>query len=432
MPERKKALVIGSGGREHAIVSALNRSPTQPEVICAPGNGGIAKEARTVEINAAAPEDLDRLVEFARQEKIDITIVGPEAPLVLGVVDRFEAAGLNVFGPPASGARLEGSKCFMKEFFVRHGIPTASFKIFDTPDEARRYVETCPIPTVVKADGLAAGKGVIVCRERQEALDAVDAIMVERRFGEAGSRAIVEECLEGDEISILVVTDGTDFIPLETAQDYKPAFDGGLGPNTGGMGSYSPYLSLGSKTVQRAIEDIISPSISGLRAESIPFRGVLYAGLMLTDSGPKILEYNVRFGDPETQPILSRLRTDIYRLFEATVSEAGLARFTLDWDDRAAVCVVAASGGYPGPYAKGHVISGLEEAEAVSTDGSVKVFHAGTGLDADGRVVTAGGRVLGITALGDTQEEARTTAYAAAGKIRFEGMRSRSDIAAAP
>ncbi|MBN1442475.1 MAG: phosphoribosylamine--glycine ligase [Planctomycetes bacterium] len=430
MNRRKKVLVVGGGGREHAIVSTLARGASAVDVYCAPGNGGIRREARAVDIGCDTPDDIERLASFARRESIDLTVVGPEAPLVLGIADRFEAEGLRIFGPPAAGARLEGSKCFLKEFLARRSIPTAEFRIFDRAEDALTHVETCPVPVVVKADGLAAGKGVIVARERREAVLAVEAIMVERRFGEAGRRIVVEECLAGSEVSLLVVTDGRSYIPLETAQDYKPAFDGGKGPNTGGMGSYSPYLSLGSPLVQQALERIIAPTIEGLRDEGIPFRGVLYAGLMLTSDGPKILEYNVRFGDPETQPILMRLGTDLLSLLEAAASEGGLERFTLEWDPRSAVCVVLASGGYPGSYEKGLAITGLEEAEQVAAPGEVKVFHAGTAAGAQGEIVTSGGRVLGVTALGETQEVARRRAYEAVAKIGFAGMRCRTDIAA--
>ncbi len=425
-----RVLVVGSGGREHAIVSALARSPSKPVVFCAPGNGGIAQDAQIVDISVDSPESIDRLLAFAQSDAIDLTVVGPETPLVMGIVDRFEAAGQRIFGPPASGARLEGSKCFTKEFLARHNIPTAPFRIFDDADEARRHVENGPIPVVLKADGLAAGKGVIVARERQEALNAVDAILVERRFGAAGDRLLVEECLEGSEISLLVVTDGDHYIPLETAQDYKPAFDGNQGPNTGGMGSYSPYLSLGDPTMQRILEVIIRPTLDGLRDEGVAFRGLLYAGLMLTNTGPQVLEFNVRFGDPETQPILTRLRTDLLELFEAAVTPGALARFTLEWDPRPAVCVVAASGGYPGSYEKGLPITGLDEATAGVPGTELEVYHAGTARGTGGQTVTTGGRVLGVTCIGETREAAREKAYAALAKIHFDGIRYRRDIAA--
>ncbi|MCZ6794847.1 MAG: phosphoribosylamine--glycine ligase [Planctomycetota bacterium] len=429
MAASRKVLVVGSGGREHAIVHSLAHSRAKPEVFCAPGNGGIASEATCVDLPASSPEDLDRLVDFVASNGIELTVVGPEAPLVLGLVDRLEAAGLRAFGPPAAGARLEGSKCFTKEFLARHDIPTAPFRIFDDAEEARTFVRDHSLPLVLKADGLAAGKGVIVAREREEALGAVDAILVERRFGDAGRRLLVEECLEGSEISLLVVTDGEHYVPLETAQDYKPAFDGNTGPNTGGMGAYSPYLSLGDPQVQEILERVVRPTLDGLRDEGLPFRGVLYAGLMLTSDGPRVLEFNVRFGDPEAQPILSRLRTDVLDLFEATVSPGGLARFVLDWDPRAAVCVVAASAGYPGSYTTGKRISGLDEAMLSVPSSELTIYHAATKLEPAGGLVTSGGRVLGVTALGESREAARRTAYAALEPIHFEGMRYRNDIA---
>ena len=423
----KKILVVGSGGREHALVSTLKRSPSVGEVFCAPGNGGIENEASIVAIDASTDEGIDRLAAFAKSEGIDLTVVGPELPLVLGIVDRFERDGLRVFGPPASGARLEGSKVFTKEFLARHRIPTAAFEVFDEAEAARRHARERSAPMVVKADGLAAGKGVIVAKTQDEAIEAIDSMLVDRRFGESGHRVVIEDCLVGEEISILILTDGQHYVPLETAQDYKPAYDGGKGPNTGGMGSYSPYLKLSDPQVQRILETIIGPTLDGLRADDIEFRGVLYAGIMLTDDGPSVLEYNVRFGDPETQPILSRLRTDLAELFDAAVTPGGLERCVLEWDPRTAVCVVAASEGYPGSYPKGREITGLSAAEETSP-GNVKVFHAGTKRDGDA-IVTSGGRVLGITALADSRGAARDLAYAATAAIRFDGMQFRTDIA---
>ena len=418
----KKVLVVGSGGREHALVSAVCRSRGSPRVYCAPGNASIAAEAECVPIGV---ENIEELVGFARSEEIDLTIVGPEVPLVLGIVDVFQNEGLRIFGPPSEGAQLEGSKIFCKEFLARNDIPTAPFEIFDDPEAALRHVEERATPMVVKADGLAAGKGVIVAPDRSTARDAVRSIMIDRSFGAAGDRIVVEDCLTGSEMSVMILTDGVSYLPLETSQDYKPAFDGNKGPNTGGMGAYSPYLGLGDPVVQRILQDIARRTVRALRKEGLRFHGVLYAGVMLTGKGPQVLEYNVRFGDPETQPILSRLRSDIVELFDAACEENGLERVHIDWDPRPAVCVVAASAGYPGSYEKGKVITGLQDANAVE---GVSVHHAGTRLAAGGECVTAGGRVLGITALGSDRDEARSRAYEALGKIRFDGLQHRSDI----
>lgn len=425
MSARKKVLVIGSGGREHTIVSTIARSPSEPEIYCAPGNAGIAGEARCIDI---AGEDLEKLLEFAHEKSIDLTIVGPEAPLVAGIVDLFESEGLKIFGPGKGGAQLEGSKIFCKEFLCRHGIPTAAFEIFDDSESALAHVNERPLPMVIKADGLAAGKGVCVAHDRTTALDAVKDIMIERSFGEAGARLLVEDCLTGSEISIMALTDGTNYLPLETAQDYKPAFDGNVGPNTGGMGSYSPYYSLGDPLVQDILDRIIRKTVEGLAQEELPFKGVLYAGIMLTEEGPMMLEYNARFGDPETQSILSRLKTDPLAVFEAASVPGGLEHLVLEWDERDAVCIVAASEGYPGSYEKGIPITGIDQAKADAGQDCLWVYHAGTGQDESGGLVTAGGRVLGITALGEDREAARTAAYKALESINFEGLHSRSDI----
>ncbi len=424
----KKVLVIGSGGREHAIVSALCRSPQSPKVYCAPGNAGIARDAECIPIGCDSVSDLEKMLAFAKSESIDLTIVGPEVPLCLGVSDLFQKEGLKVFGPGVEGAQLEGSKIFCKEFFTRHSSPTADYEIFDDADAARAHVESRPVPMVIKADGLAAGKGVIVAQDRKTALAAVQSIMVDKVFGDAGDRLVVEDCLTGSEMSVLIITDGTHYLPLETAQDYKPAYDGNEGPNTGGMGSYSPYYSLGDPLVQKILQTVVQPTVEGLKSDGIRFHGVLYAGLMLTEDGPKMLEYNVRFGDPETQPILSRLRSDAVALFDSACEDRGLERFVLEWDPSPAVCVVAASGGYPGSYPKGKEITGLDAAEETD-DGApfLKVYHAGTKSD-DGRCVTSGGRVLGVTSLGADREDARQRAYAALEKISFEGLTHRSDI----
>ncbi|MBI4606109.1 MAG: phosphoribosylamine--glycine ligase [Planctomycetes bacterium] len=422
-----KVLVVGSGGREHAIVATLLRSGRRPEVLCAPGNAGIGAEARLVEGSGDSPEGIESLLGLARDEGIDLTVVGPEAPLVLGIADRFAAAGLRVFGPSREAAALEGSKCRAKELLARHGIPTAPFRIFDDARPAMAHLERAAYPLVLKADGLAAGKGVIVARDRAEAAAGAEAILVERRFGDAGRRLLVEDFLPGSEVSLLVITDGEDFLPLETAQDYKQAFDGDEGPNTGGMGCYSPTIALEDPVIRDAVERIVRPTLAGLREEGVLFRGVLYCGLMLTAKGPQVLEFNVRLGDPETQAILVRLKTDLLEVFERAV-EGRLRGVRLEWDRRHSVCVVATSGGYPGTHATGFPITGLEGVRTSAPD--VRVFHAGTRRAPSGEVLTSGGRVLGVTALGATRAEARAKAYAALEGIRFEGMRYRQDIGA--
>ena len=420
-----KVLVIGSGGREHAIVSALRRSPHRPEVICVPGNAGIAAEARVLEGAPDSAEGVERLVALARREAPDLTVVGPEAPLVLGLADRLEAEGFKVFGPSKEAARLEGSKCFAKEFLARHGVPTAAFRIFEDAREARAYVERVELPAVLKADGLAAGKGVIIARDRKEALGAVEAILVESRFGDAGKRLVVEECLRGSEMSFFIISDGESFVPLETAQDYKPVRDGDQGPNTGGMGSYSPYLPLGHPRIEEISRLVVEPTLRGLQADGIDYRGFLYIGLMLTKKGPSVLEFNVRLGDPETQPLLSRLRSDFVEIAERAIARR-LAGCKLSWDPQHAVAVVAASEGYPGKCSTGLPISGLE----TITDDGVKVYHSGTKRGPSGEILTAGGRVLAVTALGPDRAAARAKAYAALSKIHFKGMHHRTDIGA--
>jgi phosphoribosylamine--glycine ligase len=416
-------LVIGSGGREHALVSAFNRSPRKPRVHCAPGNAGVQAEATTVDISPDGPDGIERLLLHARKERIDLTLVGPEAPLVLGIVDRFEAEGLKIFGPNRSAARLEGSKCFTKEFLARQGIPTASFQSFDDAAKARAHVEKRALPLVVKADGLAAGKGVILAGSREEAIQAIDAMLLERRFGDAGKRVVIEDCLEGSELSFLIVTDGESYVPLETAQDYKRIFDSDRGPNTGGMGCYSPRCSLNDPLIREIGDRVIRPTLEGLRREDIRFRGVLYVGLMLTKTGPQVLEFNVRLGDPETQAILVRLRSDWVELLERAMA-GNLGGYEPSWDPRPSVCVIGASAGYPGSYRTGHAISGLETVQ----DADVHVFHAGTKVGPGGEVLTAGGRVLAVTALGKDLRQAREKTYAAISKIRFEGMQYRLDI----
>ncbi len=423
-----KVLVVGSGGREHALVSALRASSSVDEVFCAPGNAGIGQEATLLDARLQTPAGIEALAGEVKDQGIDLTIVGPEAPLVAGIVDEFESRGLRVFGCSKSAAQLEGSKSFTKEFLARHDIPTAAFGVFDRSGPAYEHIEKSAVPVVVKADGLAAGKGVIVAQSRQEACEAVDAMMVEKRFGAAGERVVIEECLQGSEISLFVLSDGNDYVLLETSQDYKPIFDGDRGPNTGGMGTYSPYFSVDDPIVERARKEILEPTLNGMRADGHPFRGVLYAGLMLTESGPQVIEYNVRFGDPEVQSLLIRLRSDFLELVERAI-DGELRGYCPEWDPRHAVCVIAASGGYPGSYATGKAITGLDSI----TSPDVKVYHAGTARGAHedgspGEIVTSGGRVLGVTALGDTRDLARERAYGALENIRFEGMQFRKDI----
>ncbi len=419
-----KILVLGSGGREHALVTAFARSPQKPQVFCSPGNAGIHAEADALEVSPHGAVAHGDLIEAARRERIDLTIVGPEAPLAAGIVDDFESADLRIFGPDAQAAQLEGSKCFTKEFLARHDIPTAAFEIFEDAPAAYAYIEKRGTPIVVKADGLAAGKGVVVAQDMDAACQAVDSMLVEGDFGDAGRRVVIEDCLRGSEISLFAICDGTDYVLLETAQDYKPIFDGDRGPNTGGMGTYSPYYAVHDPIVVEARRRIIEPTLAGMQKEGHPFRGILYAGLMLTPSGPQVIEFNVRFGDPEAQVILPRLLSDPLELFErAAVGE--LAGYEPRWDPRHSVCVIAASGGYPGSYAKGRKITGLEAIK----DPLVKVYHAGTARDHDGDLITSGGRVLGVTALGDDRQAARARAYAAMAHIQFDGVQYRRDIA---
>lgn len=490
----KKVLVVGRGGREHAICWKLKASPKVSEVFCAPGNAGTAKDARNVAIE---PDDFRGLAQFAKREGIDLTVVGPEEPLAKGIADYFRKENLRVFGPSAEAAELEGSKVFAKEMMRQAGIPTADYRVFTTapdaeryvlsrevmltlrprnhpdfrgptlcrtaadclelidrffdprgnpppgiemeiagrnqrkafrnPAEAREHVLTQPLGLVVKADGLAAGKGVHVCEDVREALDAIHQIMVRRDFGRAGDRVLIEERLEGPETSVIALTDGRTLLVLESSQDHKRAFDDDRGPNTGGMGVYSPTTgTLTPELMAKIEEDVLVPAVHRMKRLRRPFKGVLYAGLMLTDQGPKVLEFNVRFGDPECQALMARLKSDLYDLLDAVVEER-LDQVEVEWDPRPSVTVVIASEGYPGPYEREKPIFGLSEAEKVP---GVKVFHAGTKPGPDGRVLTDGGRVLNVTAVGETLEEARELAYRAVREIRFQGARYRRDIAA--
>lgn len=416
-----KVLVIGGGGREHALVWKIAQSPRVEKIYCAPGNAGIKALAECVEI---AADDVEKLLAFAREEGINLTVVGPEAPLMAGIVDAFRAEGLRIFGPTRAAAELEGSKAMAKDLMAKYNIPTAAYRVFTEAEPAKAFIRQLGAPCVVKADGLAAGKGVIVARTLAEAEAAVDLIMGERAFGSAGDRVVVEEYLEGQEVSILAFTDGRTVIPMVSAQDHKRIFDGDQGPNTGGMGAYSPAPIYTPEVAAVVEREILLPTIQGMAADGRPYQGVLYAGLMLTKDGPKVLEYNARFGDPETQAVLPRLETDLVEIMEAVI-DGRLDEIQIQWKPEAAVCVVMAAEGYPGPITKGDEIQGLAEAAATGA----LVFHAGTMAEGE-RILTAGGRVLGVTALGANIEEAIQKAYQGVGCIRFRGMQYRRDIGA--
>ncbi len=415
-------LIIGNGGREHALAWKIAQSRRVERVFVAPGNAGTALEAENVDIQAT---DFKKLIKFAKENQIGLTVVGPEAPLTAGIVDAFLAEKLRVFGPTKAAAELEGSKVFCKNLLRHADVPTADYRVFRTADRAVTFLkEREDVPVVVKADGLASGKGVIVCSGRAEALDAVDRIGRAKEFGDAGNQIVIEERLDGQEASILAISDGQTIVTLPPAQDHKRANDGDTGPNTGGMGAYCPTPLLDDAALRWIEEHVLVPTVHAMKRSRRPFRGVLYAGLMLTNQGPKVLEYNVRFGDPECQPILMRLKSDLVDILEATV-EGQLDRLEpIEWDPRPAVCVVMASEGYPGKYQTGRPIRGLDEAAKVS---DVKVFHAGTAT-ASGQVVTNGGRVLGVTALGNTISAAKLQAYTAVKAIRWDGAWCRKDI----
>ena len=415
-----KILVIGSGGREHAILWKLSQSPRVTQLLCAPGNAGTAQLAINYPVAAA---DLPSLVALAKSQSVDLTIVGPDDPLAEGIVDLFQSEGLRIFGPCAAAALLESSKSFAKGFMVRHGIPTGESDSFSESEDAIEHCRMASYPLVVKADGLALGKGVVIAQNQTEAETAIKQMMVDKVFGDAGNTVVIEEFLTGPECSLHALVDRTHYLLFPDAKDHKRALDGDLGLNTGGMGTISPSGVLDAAMQERVREEILEPFVKGLAADGLPFHGMLFPGLMITPEGPKVLEFNCRFGDPETQVLMCRLKTDLLDLIEATV-DGKLSEMQPLWDDRVAVCIVLASAGYPGPIEKGKVITGLESA---SPDPDIVIFHAGTALK-EGKVVTNGGRVLGITALGATLEEARSKAYAVADKIEFEGKHLRRDI----
>ena len=414
-----KVLVVGSGGREHAICWKLKQSPRVTELYCAPGNAGIGKDAECVPVSA---EDIPGIVALAQEKAIDLAVIGPEVPLAMGIVDALEAVGVKTFGPNKKCSQLEASKAFTKSFLARHDIPTAKYKEYTDKQALIDDIGIFGWPMVIKADGLAAGKGVVLAENAVEADAPIEDMMGSRVFGEAGDKIVVEECLRGVEASMLCFVDTNTIVPMEPAQDYKRILDGDRGPNTGGMGSYSPSLVFNDALMEQLRKEILEPTLAGFQADGLDFRGVLFIGLMIGKDGPKVIEFNNRFGDPETQSVLMRLDTDLLDVFEA-VCDDRLAEIELKWKPQTACCVVAASGGYPGSYEKGKVITGLDD-----VDEDIVVFHAGTAFDADGNIVTSGGRVLGVTALGETHDEAREKAYDNIEKIAFEGMQYRKEI----
>jgi len=417
-----KVLVIGSGGREHTLVWKITQSPKVSKVYCAPGNAGISRLAQCVNIDA---DSIEKLVDFAKKEKIDLTVVGPELPLSRGIVNEFNKQGLRIFGPSKEATEIESSKVFSKFLLKKYNIPTANYEVFQNSEKALDYIQQQTFPLVIKADGLAAGKGVFIVKNLLEAKDALNTLMDEKQFGDAGRQVIIEEFLEGEEVSILAFCDGKTVIPMVSSQDHKKIFDNDQGPNTGGMGAYSPVPFYPDEVEKRVLEEILKPTIKGLQREGKEYKGVLYAGLILTKEGPKVLEFNARFGDPETQVILPRLKTDLVDILNAVI-EGSLHKINIEWNNNCAVCVVVASGGYPGKYQKGKVISGLERLEKMK---NIIAFHAGTKLQ-DNQVITSGGRVLGITAWDETISKAKERAYMAVKEIYFEDMYYRKDIAA--
>ncbi len=416
-----KVLLIGSGGREHALAWKISQSPLLTKLYAAPGNAGISQLAECVPIESS---DIQGLLEFALREKIDLTVVGPEVPLVAGIGDVFRENGLLLFGPSKEAALLEGSKAFSKEIMTKYGVPTAAYEIFTNANEAKHYVIEAEMPLVIKADGLAAGKGVVICESSEHAVATLTQMMEEKIFGDAGSKVIIEKKLEGEELSILVLTDGKKIIPLASARDHKRVYDHDRGPNTGGMGAFSPSMKIPESEMGGIIDIAVRPILQGMALDGMPYRGVLYAGIMMTKEGPFVLEYNCRFGDPETEVILPRLRSDLLPVM-TQVANGCLEMESLEWYDKACITVVMASGGYPGAYKKGFTIQGLD---TVKGQPDIAVFHAGTAFNAQKQVVTAGGRVLAVTAWGDTLKAAHERAYQVIEKINFEGGFCRRDI----
>ncbi|MDR4508423.1 MAG: phosphoribosylamine--glycine ligase [Candidatus Brocadiaceae bacterium] len=415
-----KILLVGSGGREHALAWKIAQSPLVKKIYCAPGNPGIAEVTECVDIQV---ENIEDLYFFARKEKIDLTVVGPEDPLTMGIVDKFREGNLHIFGPNKRAAIIEGSKVFAKTLMRKHGIPTGDFKVFEELKQAKIFLETSEFPLVIKADGLAKGKGVFVCKTLEEGHKHLDEIMEERIFGKAGDKVLIEEFLVGEEVSILALTDGKTIVPLSSAQDHKAVYDGDKGPNTGGMGAYSP-AALMTDTLQFYIEEnILVPIVHAMKKENRPYKGVLYAGLIITSNGPKVLEFNARFGDPETQALLMRMKGDIVPLLLSTTKNT-LEQVKVEWDNGVSICVVLASQGYPDKYEKGFPVSGLESIKGLD---DIQVFHAGTSVK-NGKVITNGGRVLGVTARGQTIQKVQKVVYEAIEKLSFEGMHYRKDI----
>jgi phosphoribosylamine--glycine ligase len=416
-----KVLVVGGGGREHAIVWKLSQSKSVDKIYCCPGNAGIAGIAECIDVNQ---DDFRALLDFVKYEWIDLTIVGPEMPLSKGIVDLFEKEGRRILGPNRAAARLESSKVFSKDLMRSHGIPTADYKVFTSYLHAEEYVKFKGAPIVIKADGLAAGKGVFIAASVDEAMDALRQIMKDRVFGEAGDKVLIEDCLRGEEASFMAFTDGKTIVPMVSSQDHKRIFDNDKGPNTGGMGAYSPAPVITGELQAVVMEKVMKPTVRALKAEGIPYKGILYAGLMIDRGKPYVLEFNCRFGDPETQPVLARLQSDLMEI-AAAVTDERLADITIEWNKDPSVCVVLSSEGYPGKYKKGDAITGIDEADRLE---GVHVFHAGTAFKGDD-IVTAGGRVLGVTATGGSIAAAKKRAYEAIGKIHFRGMHYRKDIA---